>query len=329
MKQLILATTKNFLYREELVRNGYSVTEYNLPVPESGMEEIESLESSRICIAEVSEEIVNSNSRLFDVLRKKGKILCLSGQISNTVKKFLLDHGISDLLQNPSADRLMPYVRIMSEKTLGRSGSMVILDDSDAAKEVLKNIITRFDYQPVFIASVEELFCSALNSGVRFVLVNLSARSLDLNGLVKKFYACQHSTTIPVLVYKDMREGLFVHELVSGLNRVTRFILSLDELFSFLVDVLFKKEMIPLLASLKKSSDFDHCSSYADETVSRIFFMNEKSIFNQANILTEKNFNEMMRLIRAMETTLLKVFGLRWLKIEADNKGISTAGKGE
>jgi hypothetical protein len=329
MKRLLLATTKNFFYRQELVKGGYSVTEYNLPLSADHIKEIEGLEPFHAFITEADEELIKTNGPLFDALRDKGNVLCLSGRVDSELKKFLLDHGISNLLQNPRAGLIISYVRIMGQKQSGQYGSMAILDDNDAVKKVLGNIIERFGYDPVFIASVEELFGSAMNSSVRFVLVNLGAPSLDLNGLVRKFYASSYSSAVPVIVYKDMREGLYVHELVGGLNRMTRYILGLDELFSFLVDILFKKELISLVASLRNSSDFDNISSYADEAVSRIFFMHEKSIFNQADILNEKNFEMLFGLSRTLEKTILKALGLRWLKMDMNKKNISTAGRGE
>jgi len=326
MKQLLLVTTNNVLYNKALINDGYTVTEYELPVSDVGLEEIENLRSFDICITEVSEDIIDSNGRLFGILRKKGKVLCLAEQVGDIAKNFLLDHGISDLLKNPCTDILLPYLRIMNETTNGVSGSIVVLDDNDSVIKILSKIIGRFNYTPVFIGSVGELFSSAISSSVRFILVNLSTRSLDLNGLVRKFYGSQQAGLIPVLVYKDMREGLFVHELVSGLNRLTRFILGLDELYSFLVDILFKKEITPSVASIKKLSDFDNLSSYIDEAVNRIFFMNEKNIFNQANILNEKNFEDMMHLVHKMEQSLVMVHGLKWLKIGMDKKGVSIAG---
>jgi predicted HAD superfamily hydrolase len=80
---------------------------------------------------------------------------------------------------------------------------------------------------------------------------------------------------------------------------------------------------------LRNSSDFDNISSYADEAVSRIFFMHEKSIFNQADILNEKNFEMLFGLSRTLEKTILKALGLRWLKMDMNKKNISTAGRGE
>jgi hypothetical protein len=327
MKKIVLATTKNFLYRQLFSGDGYTTTEYNLPVAEGLIQEMEALQPCNVCIAEVTEDIIASNGRIFDVLPQKGKVVCLADKINAAERRFLLERGIPDVLCGARPDQLIPYMDIIDAKKSGDSGSMIILDDNNSTMKILAEIVRRFNYAPVFVASVEELFGSAINSSVRFVLVNLSARFLDLNGLVRKFYDYRNTATVPVLVYKDMREGLYVHELVSGLNRLTRFILSLDELYSFMVDILFKKEIIQHVASIKKMSDYDSLAAYGDETVNRIFFLHEKSIFNQADILDDNNYNEMIRISGKMQESLLRVMGLKWLRTESDKKDFSTAGR--
>jgi hypothetical protein len=185
--KLLLATKKNFFYRQELVKGGYYVIEYNPPLSDDHIEEIKALEPFHACITEADEELIKTNGPLFDALRDKGNVLCLSERIDNEVKKFLLDHGISDLLHNPRTGLIISYLKIMGQKQSGQYGSMAILDENVTVKKILRNIVERFGYEPVFVASVEELFGSAMNSSIRFVLVNLGARSLDLNGLVRRF----------------------------------------------------------------------------------------------------------------------------------------------
>jgi hypothetical protein len=91
----------------------------------------------------------------------------------------------------------------------------------------------------------------------------------------------------------------------------------------------FKKEIIPLIASLKRQSQFDAHACFIDDAVGKVFLSNEKSIFSHPDILEGKSFDEMQDTVRAIETSLLKVEGLRWLRHKIDRKGFSTAEKGE
>ncbi len=327
MKKLLLATTKNFYYRESLPKNGYSITECNLPASTEDLDGIKCHQPFDVCIIEFKEEMTEANADLYSLFGGKTKVLCLADQIGSKGREFLINKGISDLLLRSRANQLIPYLEIMSESPGGGAGTIVVLDDNNPVIGIVSNIIGRFNYTPTPIGSVEELFNSALDSRTRFVLVNLGVKSLDLNGLVRKFYNGTYTGTIPVVVYKDMREGLFVHELVGGLNRLTRFILSIDELFSFLVDILFKKEILPHIASIKKASEFEDLYSYSEETVSRVFFMNEKRFFNQANILNDENFNQMVDITSKIKKSLLMVEGLKWLRIETDKRS-SVLGEG-
>ena len=327
MKQVLLVTSKNFLYREELVKGGYSVTEYNLPITQEKISEIGQIPSCSFSIAEATAESIDKNSELYPILRKKGNVICCADVMTDEMKRFLLDCGISDVLLKHTASHFLPVLKIIGEALDGDTGTFVVLNDDGAIREIEMNIMTRFKYRTVFVGSVDELFGAVADYGVRFILINLGTKAIDLNGLVRKFYASQAAHNIPVLAYKDMREGLFVHELVGGLNRLTRYILSLDELYSLLVDMLFRREMIPMVATLKKLTDFDASSCYDAESLSQAFFSCEKNIFDQANLFDEDILSSLIRVVQGMNKTILKTETLKWLKIEINRKDISIAGR--
>lgn len=325
MNTVILATSKNFLYREALRKGGYEVTEYPLPVSQ---DMIRSIARGAPCAASITEALdgsVENRRDLYRALREKGQLLCIGGVMNDDLKAFLLDHGVSDVLLAYNERHFVPYLKIITEEQPGDAGTFIVIDDDGADREVARKIIGRFRYRTVFVNTVDELFGSALNSEVRFILVNLGAKNLDLNGLVRKFYSSKMAHTIPVLAYKDMREGLFVHELVGGLNRLTRFILSREELFSLLVDILFKKEILPLVASLRKLVDFDANSFYDTETLGQAFFKCEKNIFNQKNLHDGDTLASMMKAVAGMNRAILKAEGLRWLRMDTVRRDINTA----
>jgi hypothetical protein len=327
MKKVLLITSKNLLYREQLIKGGYAVTEYDLPLSHEKISEIVQLPACSFSIAEATSESIDTNKELYPLLRKKGNVICLSDSMTDERKRYLLDYGISDVMLKYTADHFLPILKIIDEEPEGDVGTFVILNDDDAIRKVMMNIINRFKYRALFVTTVDDLFKAVSDYGVRFMLINLGTKTIDLNGLVRKFYASQAAHNIPVLAYKDMREGLFVHELVGGLNRLTRYILSLDELYSLLVDMLFRREIIPLVSSLKKLSDFDGNACYDAETLSKVFFSCEKSIFDQKNLLDDDTFLSIKRAVQDLNNVLLKTETLKWLRIEIDRKDISIAGR--
>ena len=327
MKRVLLITSKNFLYRDDLIKGGYTVTEYNLPLNPEKLFEIEHFPLCSFSVVEAIPESFDENKELFPLFRKKGNVICLSDGVTGDLKRHLLDYGISDVMKY-HADHFLNILKAIDEESTEDSGTFVILNDDDAVKNVLMNIINRYKYRALFVGTVDELFKAMADYGVRFMLINLGTKNIDLNGLVRKFYASQVAHNIPVLAYKDMREGLFVHELVGGLNRLTRYILSLDELYSLLVDMLFRREVVPLVTSLKRLSDFEANACYDAETISQVFFSCEKNIFNQRNLFDDDTLSSIKNAVRNLNNVLLKTETLKWLRIEIDRKDISIAGRG-
>ena len=328
MKRVLLITSKNSLYRDELIKGGYTVTEYDIPLSQEKLSEIEHLPLCSFSVVEAISDSIDTNKELYPLLRKKGNVICLSEGITIDQKRCLLDCGISDLMLKYHEGHFLPILKIIDEISKGDAGTFLILNDDDAVKKVVMNIIKRFNYRAMFVGTVDDLFKAVTDYGVRFMLINLGTKNIDLNGLVRKFYASQAAHNIPVLAYKDMREGLFVHELVGGLNRLTRYILSLDELYSLLVDMLFRREIIPLISSLKRLSDFDANACYDAETISQVFFSCEKNIFNQKNLLDDDTLSSIKNTVQDLNKVLLKTETLKWLRIEIDRKDISIAGRG-
>ncbi|OHD66643.1 MAG: hypothetical protein A2176_05105 [Spirochaetes bacterium RBG_13_51_14] len=327
MKRVLLATTKNFMYRQALIEGGYAVTEYSLSPSPDTLREIERIPSCCASVAEVTAGSIENNAALYRALRDKGPVICYADTMTEEMRRFILDCGIADLMRNYDADHLCRFMGMISEEQDTDAGSFVVLDDDAAVMDVVGTVITRFNYRTEFVDTVDGLFGLALKPGVRFMLVNLGTTALDLNGLVRKYYSSQVARAIPVLAYKDMREGLFVHELVGGLNRLTRYILSLEELYSLLVDILFRKEIMPMVASLKRLSSFDINACYAEETLGKAFFSSEKNIFSGADIFGDDTFSSMSRTVRDMNRTLLKAESFTWLRIAMDRRDISTAGR--
>ena len=328
MKKVILLTYRNNLYRDVLEEAGYTIMEYNLPVSKNDLQEIRDIPSCSFSIVEVDENTILKSTEIFDALSVKGRVICSVDKMTDPIKNVLLEKGVSDVV-NPEKEReLVSYVTTIDKTDKRSSGRILILDDNGVIKRILENLICRFNYKPVFVDSIDDLFNNILKIKPKFILINLGAEKVDLNVLVKRSYSNSDIKKIPVLAYKDMEDGLFVHEVLTGLNKLTRFILSLDELYSFLVDLLFKKEIVPLIATFNKFINLENFAYCVDETLGKIFFLDEKKIFDSENILNEENFNEMVGRIELIKKTLVKTEGIKWLRMDWDRKMVNTLGMG-
>ena len=134
MKKVLLITSKNLLYREQLIKGGYAVTEYDLPLSHEKISEIVQLPACSFSIAEATSESIDTNKELYPLLRKKGNVICLSDSMTDERKRYLLDYGISDVMLKYTADHFLPILKIIDEEPEGDVGTFVILNDDDAIR---------------------------------------------------------------------------------------------------------------------------------------------------------------------------------------------------
>lgn len=327
MKRIDLITSKNSLYRDALTGLGYSLAEYIFPVSPAVIGELQRGEPGEFTVAEADAPGIQAHAELYRMIGLRERVICCAKSLSPENKNFLLTCGIADVIGDHDDEKLVSVMKSFAGSSELTSGTFIILEHGTANRKVLKSIIGRFNYRVIFVNSADELFEQSFDGGVQFVLINLGSAGLDLNGLVRKSYSRELAKSVPVLAYKDMREGLFVHELVGGLNRLTKYILSLEELYGLLVEVLYRKEIIPLVASLRKLADIDANACYDSASLARAFFACEKTIFSQASLLTDEIFGSMSEIVRRFHAATLKVESLKWLKFEIDRKGISIAGR--
>ncbi|MBN1496299.1 MAG: hypothetical protein JXA07_05990 [Spirochaetes bacterium] len=322
MKKILLFASKNSEYRAALEKIGYSVTA--CAPGATAPEEIGSLPSYDMVIADAA-DCVEGDGILYRILREKGSVVCLADAITKELKHRIIDCGIADVLVKCDAESLAALVPVIGHVRGGDAGMFVVLDDEAATREIVGSIVTRFNYHAVCIDTVDELFDGVIGPATRFILVNLGMRTLDLNGLVRKFYASVPARSVPVLAYKDMREGVFVHELVSGLNRLTRYILGTDELYGLLVDMLFRRELVPLVAQLNGESQGEENSAFGAETLNQVFYACEKRLFERTDLFGGDTLLSMARTLHELNLTLQRVESLKWLKTDIDPNGVSTA----
>ena len=132
----------------------------------------------------------------------------------------------------------------------------------------------------------------------------------------------------PIVAYKDMKEGLFVHELISGLNKLTRYILSPEELFSFLIEFLFRNEILPLINQLNSFTQIEGDIDFINKPISQIFTANENELFKLPSILNNDNIASIGVLLDKLQKSMNKIAGIKWLIQEKEAQKIATCGVG-
>lgn len=328
-RPLILITSKNALFREKLAEKGFSVSEYSFPLSDADCEQLRAAPSGCTAIVEVDERHADKDAAWYSLVRQKSDIVCAVGDLTSRVRGFLLDQGIADAMRDSDAEKLAAVIDKVATTAPCDGGRFIIFEDNPPVRAVLRSILSRFGYSAVFTTTTAEFFETAERAGVRFVLVNLSAGGLDLNGLVRGFHSRPYLREIPFLAYKNMREGLFVHELVTGLNRLTRYILGIDELYGFLVRFLFAKACLPLVGELKRVSCMDALSGYGPGTLAKAFFSMERELFSQPDILEDGRVEAIAEISEGIHSLVLRTESLRWLRVPLSKQRINTEGREE
>lgn len=317
MDDLFLITYNNGLFMEKLSKRDFNVTPFKRPLSEESINRIRNTTFSGISLIEIKSGLHDELTGIIGFLRNNSAhIIVFTDKITMQLKSFLMDNGIADLIDNFNPDEILDYTETITNIAEPDMGKFLILDDSPARKHVLESIIKRFRYEPVFVNSIDEIFKRIEEMNIQMLLINLGTNSFDINSLSRRSYASSIIKKIAVIPYKDMGEGLFIHEMLAGLNRIADFILSPEELYSFLIDILFRKECSRSVDRLSTLIKNDNTALFTREPLNKIYQTLGSGIFSMNNILQNDVYEELGRNTVAFQDLLIRARGLKWLRIE-------------
>ena len=313
MNRIILITYRNSHFRDTLKWEQYDISEFTMPVPDCEIACIDTTGAVSYLVMEVNDENISTAGKIFGQIDGRCRTVCLIPAISGRIKSFLLEHGISDIVEGTDPNVLAAYLK--SLETVEKQGSKIlILEDNLSVKRILENIITAFDYMPVFHLTGDEVLESLKLQSVQLILINLGLKNFDLNGFIRKSCMRMDLKKIPLIAYKNMKEGILVHEVISGLNRLTKFILDTEELYSFLLDVLFRKKTMELVDSISKNIEYQNNSIFARDPLSQIYFSQGGRLFELDEMLEKSRIVSLKSSIDRLMGLFVRAEGLLWLK---------------
>ncbi|MBP7582927.1 MAG: hypothetical protein KBA61_02755, partial [Spirochaetes bacterium] len=241
-------------------------------------------------------------------------ILCLGNPSGDAERRELLDLGISDLLPTGDHSLAMKYAGAMIES--GREcsrGRVLVLEEEGPFTRVLESITGRYGYSLDVVGSIDALFASVAEKPAELVLVNIGARGFDMAEFVKKAYSGAEIKKYPLIAYKDMKEGLFVHEVTTGLNRLTKTILSRDELLNLLITLFYRNETGPLLGEARALLDADSPVGADTSTLRRLFYAAGPELCTMTKIFDGGRFSLSLDTCAALYGAVLKTAGFTWM----------------
>ncbi len=274
-----------------------------------------------IAVIEVIEDSMQQLTNILADLQKNSvRVIAISAKINNNFREYFFKHGIAEVLESNNADRIADYIDITEKYSNKMYGKLLILDDDVQRINIFNTIIGRFNYNPVIVESIDKLF-ENISVNIQFILVNLGTKNFDLGYFLRKSFSSEMYKKIPVILYKETIEDLYIHEMISGLNKVSKIILTADELYSFLVDILFRKELSPGINLLTETLDIDNLNRFASEPLNRLYSIIGTNIFTMKKIITKDNIEIIEGRIESLKNLVIKVDGLKWLiKNNTENK---------
>ena len=322
-----LITTKNNQLKQPLINRGFTVNEFNsIIINNSVYEQIEKGDNNYFLV-EIPDFSEFKSEEFLERIKwfyKNSKLIIFSEAMTPNRKKILLKSGISDCITHFSPERIASYIKSLNFRPKTKFGKFVILDDNTAHRNIIHSIIKRFGYGTKFISAADELFQAAADTDNIMILINIGTTGLDMNALIRRSFGSSDIKKNPVIAYKNMDQGLFIHEILNGLNKLTKVIFSPEELYSMLIDMLFKKEIIshtnPFINSLK----YEKNSSYFGKTLQQLYYdaPDGESLFERDRV------DSMLTSLEMMHKTLIRAEGIIWLKQSESDLNKPTCGEG-
>lgn len=329
MKRIFLSTSKNAALKSILAERGFAPIALNYPLVLNDIDIRENSgrkDSSMYLIMEFTGEIKENLQKAIGMLNSAVYPLCICKNPTEKIKNFLMHAGIPDLFTINEPERIVSFIENISRADRIIRKSIAIVNDVPSVKKFLTRFLDRFGVEPLFLPGIDSLLEVLDDIRLQMVLINLETKNLDLGKLIRSSYIDQQVKKVPVITFKDMNEGLYVHELMRGLNRITKVILSAEELYSFLLDILYRKRVIPVIHALNGFVDMEKNICYKKSSLTQVYNISGKNIFESENILSDKRIAGIYNKLDELKRVMSLSESLKWLKIRAgDESSTSTA----
>lgn len=239
------------------------------------------------------------------------------------------ERGLVNLLTDKDPEKITAYLQMLKKTDEGSEKSEILIGEDDpAVKSMLSGLIRRFGFRPVFVSSSKGFFEHLSSPRLQFLLLNLGMKNFDINGFIREASGRMEIKRIPFIAYRDMQEGIFINELICGLNRFTRFILSHTELYSMLTGLLYRKDLIPSVYNLARISCLEDHTAFAEDSIEKIYHQHREQLFSLPDLATPDLLEKITDFSNRLQQSVVKIEGLRWLMDGHNSPATNTCGSG-
>ncbi len=170
--------------------------------------------------------------------------LCIYPEFKDSLRSSLIESGLCDIITSGDPQLAAQCIRAihLGEKLPFR-GYIHILSDTSTFSSMLKKMAKRFRYEVRNVHAIDELIQLSEKETPALFLVDMDTTGFDSIEFAKKASIKTSMKKAPLILYKGMRDGLFVHDFNPVLQRLAKVIFSREELVNLLLTLFFLSEI--------------------------------------------------------------------------------------
>ncbi len=269
-----------------------------------------------ILVEGVSTKVVDTIVEVWSQRSKRGRLIFCIDEYKTGYKKNYISRGISEILIHKKVEDIVNYIRMTSEKPKGSYGNIVLLDSDIIQNSIIDQIVSVFHFNIIRAATIDELIDLVHRENVEMALMNIGSKNINIQEFIRKTYTDTVFKGIPFIPYKANLDDVFIHEILSGLHRLSKVVLSAEELYSFLVSTLFRKVFLTPLYRLKTVTAATGTPQFARESLRQLYHSIGYDLFTMDHICGEEHCKQYRGYVRELEYAMNVIDGFQWLLLE-------------
>lgn len=313
IKKILIATGNNASLVKSLDFPGIAVEE--IPAFPEGFSEYERCASlnDSLLVCEINTRNANDIMSFF---RKYAPAsfghFCIYPEFDGLYRSSLIDIGMCDIITSADPRLIFRCLRTVcfGERHPFR-GTVHLMSDTLPFARLLNTAVRRFHYEVKNAHSTDELIRLSEKGTPDLFLVDMDTSGFDSIEFAKKASASSSLKKAPLVFYKDMRNGLFVHDINPNLQRLAKVILSREELLNLLLTLFFLAEIASpaqsFAAFLRKTDLSDK------KSLREIFYAGGPDLCYMGNFFSHECFSTMANAGRNIIDLIERIEPLRWM----------------
>lgn len=315
MNQVLLFTNQNQKIKDYIKCLDADIKDVRFSMIDEYVYLLKNKDIKTFVLVEVNSTNYDTAEVIFDICNKhKAKIIALTDKFTCEIDAFLKKNGIASLLTFKDLKNI-PESILLNLETTGinvENEKIVVCEENKSNIRIIKNISEYYNYETIIAKSEDEIF-DIIQDNNCIILLNLGMKKFDISSFISKAQKIPEMKSTPFIPYKNKSNEICVEEIYSGLHKFARAILSPDELFSFLVNIFFRKELYSIVDNFENKISLKENLQYADLSLKKLYFTLGADIFTLKDLSIDENLDKYNSIIKSLQYNMKKITVFKWL----------------